>query len=112
MSGINQTEAQTIITELTVDSLMILQFAPLLLNQDATRRLLDLMGQHLKMLERLSSLNYENIMLEGDIAKAMASVEQFLNSYNPSESRLQDLRQRMNLKPEVSGSSSPTSSLE
>ena len=112
MDGKNLEEMQIIISELTLDSLMTLPFAPLLKNPAAQRRFLDLMGQHLKMLERLSVLNYENIMLEEDIAKAMESVEQYLSSYNPSESRLQDLRQRMNLKPEESGSSLPTSSLE
>jgi hypothetical protein len=112
MDGKNLEEMQIIISELTLDSLMILPFAPLLKSPVAQQRFLDLMGLHLKRLEKLSSLNYENMVLEEDTAKAMESVEQFLNSYNPSESRLQDLRQRMNLKPEESGSSSPTSSLE
>ena len=70
MNGNNLEEMQIIISELTLDSLMILPFAPLLRSPAAQQRFLGLMGQHLKMLERLSALNYENITLEEDIAKA------------------------------------------
>ena len=112
MDGKSREEMQIIISELTLDSLMILPFAPLLKSPAAQQRFLGLMGQHLKMLERLSALNYENMVLEEDIAKAMASVEQYLNSYEVNESKSMDSQPQTNPKPEASGSSLPTSSLE